>query len=186
MRKLMAMLLCLTLLSASALGAFAETTPAYPGPYVVMSAGQSADAEMIKVMLTKLKVEDYTLNTLVTAEEVVKYKTLIVAVGGSSKGLGAAGIDANQELERVDAVLTAAKDAGVKIIALHIGGSARRGELSDKFIEPCISKADAGIVVAEGNADGLFDKLAETYGITITQADKIASVIAPLGELLAK
>ena len=33
-------------------------------------------------------------------------KTLILAVGGSSKGLGAAGIDADQELARTDALIS--------------------------------------------------------------------------------
>ena len=50
-------------------------------------------------------------------------KTLILAVGGSSKGLGAAGIDADQELARTDALISAAKEKGIIVLALHTGGS---------------------------------------------------------------
>ena len=185
MRKAVCLVLTVLVL-LGCLAAAAETAPAFPAPYLIMSAGQSADAEMVKVMMTKLKIDDYTLNSLATAEDVVNYGTLIVAVGGSSKGLGAAGIDADQELARVSAILDAATEAGVKVLALHIGGSARRGELSDKFIEPVLSKCQACVVVAEGNTDGLFDQLAETYSFTLSQVEKIASTVTPLGELLTQ
>lgn len=44
---------------------------------------------------------------------------------------------------------------GVTIISLHIGGSARRGTLSDKFVPDALQAADAAIIVSEGDADGL-------------------------------
>lgn len=83
----------------------------------------------------------------------------MIVIGGSSKGLGAAGISADAELERTKALLAEAKKRGMKIIGLHVGGEARRGELSDRFINEVVPSCDYFIVVEEGNKDGLFTKL---------------------------
>ena len=107
-------------------------------------------------------------------------KTLVLAIGGSSKGLGAAGIDANQELERVNKLIAAADEKGMTIIALHIGGEARRGDLSDKFVPPSFEKADYAIVVADGNKDGLMSDLASKAGIPMDEVTTMADVVEPL------
>ena len=107
-------------------------------------------------------------------------KTLIVVVGGSSKGLGAAGIDADGELARLDEVLKAAEDAGMTIIVMHTGGAARRGDLSDKFIAPCFEKADYAIVVAAGDSDGLMSGLCAENGIPMDSINSISDVTTVL------
>ena len=104
---------------------------------------------------------DFTTNNLATSADLGDAKTLIVVVGGSSKGLGAAGIDADGELERLDELMTAAKDAGLSIIAMHTGGEARRGDLSDKFITPVFNMADYAIVVSSGDSDGMMNDLSQ-------------------------
>lgn len=76
----------------------------------------------------------------------------IGAVGG-----GTDRIDENQELERVNAVIAKAEEQGMTIVALHIGGSARRGTLSDKFIPDAFGAADAAIIVSEGDSDGIYE-----------------------------
>ena len=91
--------------------------------------------------------------------EVGEYNTLVIVVGGSSKGLGAAGVDAEQEQARVDAIIEKLQDS-VTIVVAHIGGQARRGELSDGFINAVLPVADYIIVVEEGDADGLFSNYA--------------------------
>lgn len=53
-------------------------------------------------------------------------------------------VDENQELDR-KSVIAKAEEQGMTIIALHIGGSARRGTLSDKFIRMLMA-ADAAII----------------------------------------
>lgn len=79
-------------------------------PALVTSGGQSADYQMIATVMEKQGME-FTTNNLATSADLGDAKTLIVVVGGSSKGLGAAGIDADGELERLDELMTAAKDA---------------------------------------------------------------------------
>jgi hypothetical protein len=148
-------------------------------PVLLTSVGQSADVEMVKTMLSKNDIK-LSMDSAATAEDLGDAKTLVLAVGGSSKGLGAAGIDANQELERVTALIDAADEAGLTIIAVHIGGEARRGELSDKFIPPSFEKADYAIVVATGDQDGLMMGLASDAGIPMDVVDTMADVMAPL------
>jgi len=106
-------------------------------------------------------------------------------IGGSSKGLGAAGISADAELERAKALLAEAKKRGMKIIALHIGGEARRGELSDRFIEAAVPLCDYCIIVEEGNKDGLFTKLCGSK-IPLDIVQKIAQVQEPLAAAFIK
>ena len=62
---------------------------------------------------------------------------------GNRSASGAAGIDADQELARTDALISAAKEKGIIVLALHTGGSARRGTLSDSFITPAFQGCDA-------------------------------------------
>ena len=101
--------------------------------------------------------------------------------GGSSKGIGAAGIDANGELGRVTELVDAAKEKGMIVIAVHVGGEARRGELSDKFIAPSLEKADYAIVVADGDKDGLMKGIAAKAGIPFDEVSSMADVVPKLG-----
>lgn len=111
------------------------TEPIAETPALITSAGQSADASMLSAILEKAGFS-CDIETSIGADsfDTSAYKTLIIGVGGSQKGLGAAGVDADVEQERVDAVVAKAEEADMTIIVAHIGGSARRGELSDGFI----------------------------------------------------
>lgn len=191
MRKLLSLLLILALaLGLSSALAAAETTTEEPvsfeGPYILTSAGQSADFQMVKAMLKLNKVENSTDNALLTPDTIPEGTgTIIIVIGGSSKGLGAAGIDAEQELERVDSVIKHAEEKGIAILAMHIGGTARRGELSDKFIEPVVAAAKACIVVEEANAnDMLFTVLSEKYSLPLTLIEKKSDGAAALKDIL--
>lgn len=148
-------------------------------PVLLTSVGQSADVEMVKSMLERVGI-DYTPNNLATSADIGDAKTLVLAIGGSSKGLGAAGIDADAELVRVKELIDAADEAGLSIIAVHIGGEARRGELSDRFIAPSFEKADYSIVVKAGDSDGMMEGLAKDKGIGINLIDSITDTTGAL------
>lgn len=149
--------------------AFAET------PILLTSGGQSADYKMVAALLDKLKM-DYWDKNLATSDDLKNAKTLIVVTGGSSKGLGAAGINKDDELARLDELLKAAEDAGLSIIVMHTGGSARRGELSDEFIAPVFEHADYAIVVASGDQDGLMSGICAEQNIPVDFIDSISDV----------
>ena len=114
------------------------------------------------------------------------YKTLVLAIGGSSKGLGAAGVDENQELDRVKSVIAKAEEQGMTIIALHIGGSARRGTLSDKFIPEALAAADAAIIVSEGDSDGFMKGIVTENGVATAFIDNQVGAVEPLKTIFGK
>lgn len=155
------------------------------GPILLTSVGQSADVNVVQTLLTKCEIES-DLNTTATADDLGDYKTLVLAIGGSSKGLGAAGIDENQELERVQSVISKAEEQGMTIIALHIGGSARRGTLSDKFIPDALTAADAAIVVSEGDSDGLMKGIITDNGVAAAFVENQIGAVDPLKTLFGK
>lgn len=109
----------------------------------------------------------------------------MLAIGGSSKGLGAAGISAEAELERTKALLAEAKRLGMKIIGVHVGGEARRGELSDKFIVAALPSCDYVVIVADGDKDGLFAKLCGSK-IPLDKVDKISKAGVPIAAAFVK
>jgi len=162
-------------------GSWAQPTTAFADkPALLTSIGQSADLEMVKVLLTRARVA-FNHDPLVLAAGLPgDAKTLVLVVGGSSKGLGAAGISADAEMERARALIKRARELGMKIITVHVGGEARRGTLSDVFIELCVPIADYALVVADADKDGLFTRLAAGAKIALTKVDKISAVGAPL------
>ena len=153
--------------AAPAEAAPAEAAPAATGdlpavtpgscqlPAILTSVGQSADVDVVATLCKKIKLDVYQNNTIKAEELTSKYKTIILAVGGSNKGLGAAGIDADQELARADALIAKAKELGITVIAMHVGGADRRGTLSDSFIKPAFAAADIAIIVESGDTDNL-------------------------------
>lgn len=163
--------------------AVAEVT--FEEPVLLTSVGQSADVEMVKSIVDKVGL-DYSANNLATSADLGDAKTLILAIGGSSKGLGAAGIDADGELKRVQELIDAAKANGVKVLALHIGGEARRGELSDKFIKPSFEAADYAIVVKGGDADEFMKGLAADNGIGLEYIESITDTTTAIQNAFAK
>lgn len=190
MRKLLALALVLCFMMSTA--AFAAETKAeapeeisFTGPYVLTSAGQSADFQMVKAMLKMNKVENFTEDALLKPDTMpAETGTIIIVIGGSSKGLGAAGIDADQELARLADVISFAKEKEIPILAMHIGGSARRGDLSDKFIEPIVAAAKICIVVEEGNLDKFFDSLSDKLGVPMIYIAKKTDGAKTLKELM--
>ncbi|HRY71907.1 MAG TPA: DUF6305 family protein [Spirochaetia bacterium] len=176
------------LLAAVAAGAqsWSLKAPIAQKPAFLTSIGQSADIEMVKVLLDRNGIP-FKADEGVAAKALAATgaKTLVLAIGGSSKGLGAAGISAEAELERTKALLAEAKRLGMKIIGVHVGGEARRGELSDKFIVAALPSCDYVVIVADGDKDGLFAKLCGSK-IPLDKVDKISKAGVPIAAAFVK
>ena len=149
------------------------------GSVLVTSVGQSADVSMLDALMKKVGAE-YTFNATASADEVANYGTLILASGASSKGLGAAGISQEDELARAQAIADACKANNITVIVAHLGGSARRGALSDQFNDLALTCADYLLVVEDGNAK---DSKFTDAGVPITLLSSIADAMVPLTEL---
>jgi hypothetical protein len=149
--------------------------PKLDQPVLITSIGQAPGASWAKVLMKQLKI-DVTHDDMVTAEDLVKasknpktaYKTLIMSMGTSLKGMGGAGVDIDKEVARCNALADQAKKLGMTIVGIQIEGSARRTDESDEKSNRAVtSKSDILIVRKEVDKDGFFTNAAKQKGIPI-------------------
>ena len=182
--------------AASAQEGDVQTEPLTFGqPVLITSIGQSAGAAQARVVAIKAGV-DATYAQRAAIEELEGFATLIVVLGASSKGLGAAGVNIDGEIAWATELLGTASELGIRVIAMHIEGSARRGPSSDQLIETFAPQADCLIVKgstpdvewtadesADGNNDGLFTTLAADHEIPIVYVETTLGAVDVLVEL---
>lgn len=158
---------------------------AMAGPVFVTSVGQSADVSMLDALMKKAGAE-YTFNPTAKAADIAGAKTVIIASGASSKGLGAAGISADDEKARAKEILKACKDNNITVIMAHLGGVSRRGKLSDEFSDMVMEYSAGIIMVEDGNDDGKFSDFAKEKNIPITLVNTISDCMGPIKTMFGK
>lgn len=159
---------------------FIQTAAANESPEILItSIGQSPDARMINVLATRYEIE--VLYEQISPIEIIKdFKIIIAVVGGSSKGLGAAGIDKDDEIARTKELIKEIQSRDARLLVMHIGGEARRGALSDAFLDEIVPYADHLIIVESANMDGYFTKISKEKEIPMESVEKIVDT----GELV--
>ncbi len=135
-------------------------------PLIITSCGQSPDSFMVSAEARKLGI-DHIYDDLIGADKLGECRTLLVVMGGSSKGLGEAGLTAPMELERVTSILDKARKLGIKVIGIHVGGSKRRGKMSEDFVQLVARRADCLVVSEDGNSDNYFTKEARNHKVPL-------------------
>jgi hypothetical protein len=148
-------------------------------PLLITSAGQNADVQ-IAAILAKRAGLNATLSKLAGPGDLTGMKTLVLVLGASLKGLGAAGLDMDKEDKRVDALIAEAEKNKLPIVGLHLGGEARRGEQTDDLVARLLPHVRLAIVVKSGNADGLFTKVCQAGQIPLIEVEKTAEAQAEL------
>lgn len=186
-KVLIFLLLCLLIISwysvsVLALVSGAEPPKAYQ-PLFITNAGQGPGGKMARLLVIRSKaVEEWTYNAEPWEKDLNEkpYKTLLVVIGSSAKGLGASGITIENEIARLEIMIKEAKRLNMQIIAAHIEGTARRdnvGGPNERSIEAIAPFADYIIVQKDGNADGKFTKIAEENNIPLTILDNTLDLI---------
>ena len=171
------LVLTLGLFLVLSLISFAAQQPEIPTvetPLVVTTCGQSPGALMVWVLSKQIKLP-CDRDDLLTAEDLKAkaeegnpYKTLIITTGTSMKGMGAAGVDIDYEVARIEAIIEEAKKEGILIIGAHIEGMARRVDATDAAsIATVIPESKLLLIREDSNEDGYFTKAAEEQGIPI-------------------
>ena len=161
---------------------FSPETGKYEQPILITSAGQSADVKLVKLLAKKQELNAET-KLMADVSDLEGIKTLIIVPGFSSKGLGAAGISQEDEMNRVKTLVNAANGKNIPIVMMHIGGKARRGGQSDGFCQLIAENSKAMIVVAQGNEDDFFTKISKEKGIPMESVEKISFAAEPMGKL---
>jgi len=146
-------------------------------PVLLTSCGQSPGPVKIQVFLKKLKM-DHVYNLQATAKDLTAkkesgapFKSLIIVTGASLKGMGAAGVSINDEIARTKALIEEAKRQGIKVIAAHVEGMARRaqgaapGDNSDEQSIDAVCPASSLMIIRkDGNEDGRFTAISKAGG----------------------
>lgn len=155
------------------------STPIFEQPLLITSAGQSAEVQLASVLAKRAALSS-TLVKTAAPEDLANSKTLILVLGVSLKGLGAAGMDKAQEKERINSLVLEAQAQNIPILCLHLGGEARRGSLSDEFISTFLPYAKMAIVVKSGNKDRIFSKICGEHDIPLIEVDRTVDALEPL------
>jgi len=187
MRKdVLVIVLAVHLAGIAAVGGAAQgAAAAFETPVLLTSAGQSADVSLAAALARKAEIAA-TLVKAAEPKDLAGHKSLVLVLGASLKGLGAAGLDTAREKDRVRALLAAAKSRSLPVLCLHLGGEQRRGELSDEMIREFLPSARMAIVVASGDKDGLFAKICGENGIPLKLVDKTLDAVEPLKAVFKK
>lgn len=162
--------------------AAAPAMAALEAPALITSAGQSPGALMVRVLADQAGVAN-VYDATAGLDQLAGAKSLIIVVGASMKGLGAAGIDVDQEFARIESLLVEATSRGIPVVAMHVEGAPRRGSTSDDLSVLVLEYADHAIVRADGNEDGFFTRLAEEHGVTLQLVERTAEAGAVLKTL---
>lgn len=163
-------------------------TPALLEPAVVTTCGQSPGALMVKVMCDEAKVECEQQDLLKAADLAAgRYKTLIVTMGTSLKGMGAAGVNADSEVRRTQAVLAEAHRLKMVIVGVQLEGPSRRTDQTDEAsIRAVTPESSLLIIRSDVNGDGYFTKVAADKKIPLILIKEALDVKALLPVLFKK
>ncbi len=176
-----------------------QNQPTAKEPVLITSCGQSPGPAMIKVVLQKLKV-DFDLQPLAKASDLQKkkesgqpYGSVIIVMGASLKGMGAAGISMDDEIKRISGLIQEARNQGLTIIGAHVEGMKRRsqgaaaGDTTDEqSIDAVAPNSDILLVNKDGNSDGRFTTIAQVKNIPLIEVEKNMDLVAEFSKIYGK
>ena len=168
-------------------------------PVLLTSCGQSPGPVRLKIFMTRLQL-DYDYNLFASANDMVTkknegdpYKSIIIVTGASLKGMGAAGVSIDDELERIKGLIAEAKKQGITIIGSHIEGMERRargaapGDNSDEMSIDAVCPNSAFMIVKkEGDSDGRFTTISKGKNIPLLLFEKNMEISEVLQKVFTK
>lgn len=171
-----------------------QAAPKAQGPVLLTSCGQSLGSVMLKALLTRAGVAFDLVPQATPADLKAKpYGSVMIVMGASLKGMGAAGISIDDEIRRATELIDAAKAAKVQVIGAHIEGMKRRsqgaaaGDTTDEqSIDAVAPRSDLLVVNKEGDSDGRFTAISKGKGIPMIVIERNPDLVAELAKLFAK
>jgi hypothetical protein len=146
-------------------------------PLLITNAGQGPGAKMSRLLVQRTGVVtdfDYQAEPQAADLKTKPYKTLMVVLGSTAKGLGASGITIDQEIERLNAMIAEARRLKMQIVAVLLEGKTRRGKpggADERCIDAIAPFASYLVIKKDGNEDGRFDAIAKRTGAPLTFID---------------
>ncbi len=168
-------------------------------PVLLTSCGQSPGPLKIKVFFGRLSMEYvYNLQASVTdlaakKKEGKPFKSLIIVTGASLKGMGAAKVSIEEELDRIKKLIAEAKKQGIKVVGAHVEGMERRsqgaapGDNSDELsIDAVCPQSDVLLVRKDGDEDKRFTAISTGKKIPLVTFEKNMELADVLKNLYQK
>lgn len=181
MRRYSSIGIVVAAVAAATVAAHAAVSGAPPvkgqAPLLITNAGQGPGAKMVRLLVQRSGAVadfDYKAEPQPADLKAKPYKTLMVVLGSTAKGLGASGITIDQEIDRLKAVMAEAKALKLQIVAVLLEGKTRRGKpggADERCIDTIAPHAHYLVVKKDGNADGRFDTIAKATGAPLTFID---------------
>ena len=146
-------------------------------PLLITNAGQGPGAKMVRLLVQRTgAVADFDYNAEPQPADLKAkpFKTLMVVLGSTAKGLGASGITIDQEIERLNAMIAEAKKLKLQIVCVLLEGKTRRGKpggADERCIDAIAPFANYLVVKKDGNEDGRFDAISKKTGAPLTFID---------------
>ena len=146
-------------------------------PLLITNAGQGPGAKMSRLLVQRTGAVtdfDYLAEPQPADLKTKPYKTLMVVLGSTAKGLGASGITIDQEIDRLNAMIAEAKRLKLQIVCVLLEGKTRRGKpggADERCIDAIAPFANYLVVKKDGNEDGRFDAIARKTGAPLTFID---------------
>jgi len=199
MKKISVLMALSLILLVPASFLLAQSKPLAQPPVLLTSCGQSPGPAMIKVFLQKLNIE-FELNPLATAANLQQkkaagqtYGSVIIVMGASLKGMGAAGISIDDEIKRITQLIEEAKKEGITVIGAHIEGMKRRsqgasaGDTTDEqSIDAVAPNCHLLLINKDGNSDGRFTAIAKAKNIPMIEIEKNVDLMTELARIYGR
>lgn len=168
-------------------------------PVLLTSCGQSPGPTTFDIFLKRLKM-DYVYNMEATPADLAaksksgaSFQSVIIVVGASLKGMGAAGVSIEDEIARAKALIAEAKKRNIKVIGAHIEGMKRRaqgaapGDNSDELTIDAVCPISTMLLIKkEGDEDGRFTTISKSRNIPMIAYDKNLELENVLKNLFGK
>ncbi|RFT15993.1 MAG: hypothetical protein OP8BY_1999 [Candidatus Saccharicenans subterraneus] len=196
------------LVLAAGLWLYGQTIPRASLPVLTTSAGQSPDVTTVNIILEEAGIGyDYcdvptpeiladgvglgdresepgfhaeVHTDLSKFKKGTPYRTVIMAIGASLKGMGASGLTVEAEEARLKKVIDYCQANKIFIIAVHIGGESKRGAPgsdNERMIEAVAPRSNLLIVTRDGNKDGRFSKIASQKNIPLVEVNYALEIV---------
>lgn len=214
MKKMLYLLLVFLLSAGTFISLSGQNYPKARLPLLSTSAGQSPDVTTLNIILEEAGIAyDYCdvptvemlsagvglggresrpgfnveiNNDLSKFPAGTAYQTIIFAIGASLKGMGASGLTLETEEARLKKLIDYCKQKKIWIIAVHIGGEAKRGAPgsdNERMIDAVAPQADYLVFTKDSNKDGRFSKIAQTRKIPFAEIDYALGLVEVLKQV---
>ncbi len=161
----------------------------YEGPFLLTSGGQGPGSKMLRLLLVnsgnfKLGTDFYLEDEPSPRLEELKsgkYKTLVIVIGVTDKGLGASGITLRDELNNLKELVDIASSMDIPIIAIYLENYRNQiDELytsTDMVIDLVCPYAQWLICKKDISSRGRFISIANENKIPLSKVDSVQELV---------